>query len=93
MNTNRKRKYPYIVARDKSKANKWEFYLTIKPNKRVYLQGISKKRLEQIYKKRASNVYVKESSKLENGHRSKPRLARTFYRAVFGEEAIATKLR
>ena len=84
------RKYPYLVARDKR--IKWEYYLTIKPNKRVYLQGISKTKLAKIKKVTASREYVKNISKLENGHKSKPTLAKRFYKTVFGEEAIATKI-
>lgn len=91
MNTNIKRKYPYIVARNKP--TKVEYYLTIKPNRRIYLQGISKNRLFALKKKTALKDYVNEVSKLENGHRSKPRIAKNFYKTVFGENAIATKIR
>lgn len=91
MNTVKRRKYPYIVARNKP--TMWEYYLTIKPNKRVYIQGISKNKLVKMRKNKASLEYMEEVSVLENGHRSKPRLAKQFYKNVFGKNAIATKIR
>lgn len=91
MNTNIKRKYPYIVARNKP--TKVEYYLTIKPNRRVYLQGISKNKITGSDKINAYIEYVHQTSKLKNGHRSKPRLAKAFYKGIFGEKTIATKIR
>ena len=91
MNTNIKRKYPYIVARNKP--TKVEYYLTIKPNRRIYLQGISKNKIIGTERLNAYVEYVTKVSELENGHRSKPRLARVFYKEIFGEKTIATKIR
>ena len=91
MNTRIKRKYPYIVARNKP--TKVEYYLTVKPNRRVYLQGISKRKIIGYKRLNAFVEYITEVSKLENGHRSKPRLAKDFYKGMFGEDTIATKIR
>ena len=91
MNTNIKRKYPYIVARNKP--NKIEYYLTIKPSRRIYLQGISKNKIIGREKTKAYKNYVNDISDLENGHRSKPRIAKLFYKQIFGENTIATKIR
>ena len=88
MNT---RKYPYIVARNKP--NKVEYYLTIKPNRRIYLQGISKNKIIGAKKLNAYITYLITVSKLKNGHRSKPRLAKEFYKGIFEEKTIATKIR
>lgn len=87
---NKKRAYPYLVARDKH--TKWQFYLTIKPNKRVYLQGISKVKLRQLRKLTVEKEYIKEVSKLKNGDIKKPNKATTFYKKVFGTKAIATHI-
>ncbi len=91
MNTNLKHKYPYIVARDKP--SKVEYYLTVKPNRRIYLQGISKNKIVGASKLNAYTEYKLNVSALENGHRSKPRFAREFYKGIFGDKIIATKLR
>ena len=85
-----KRTYPYIVARDRG--NRWEYYLTIKPSKRVYLQGISKKRLKIIKHGMLSKTYSKAVKQLQRGHLVKPILAKAFYQSVFGDKAIATQI-
>jgi len=87
MNSTKKRVYPYYTVRDRG--FKWVFQLTIKPNKRVYLQGISKNRLTQLKKVTASRDYEKRTRRLQNGDLRKPTLARTFYKAVFGDRAIS----
>jgi hypothetical protein len=84
------REYPYLVARDKHV--KWEYYLTIKPNRRIYLQGISKAKIAKLRKKHVEKKYTKEVSKLENGNLYKPVIAKKFYNDVFGDRVIATHI-
>jgi len=91
MKTNLKRKYPYVVAR--VKPSKVEYYLTVKPNKRVYLQGISKNKIVGVSKLNAYTNYSLNTYNLKNGHKSKPKYAREFYKGMFGDNTIATKLR
>lgn len=88
MNTQVNRSYPYIVVRDKPE--KVECYLTVKPNKRVYMQGISKKRLLQIKKKGLSNRLISQMKRLGNGHHDKPNVASDYYHQIFGASAIVT---
>lgn len=90
-----KRHYPYIVARDRNNKNqrRFEFYLTIKPEKRVYLQSMSWDGLIKSKKITATKDYIRNISFLENGDIRKPKLAKNFYKEVFGENTIATKIR
>jgi len=90
MNTITERVYPYYTVRDRG--HKWVFQLTIKPSKRIYLQGISKKKLAKLRKVTASRVYERAVNKLANGDIHKPQLARTFYKTVFEDNAIAKAL-
>lgn len=85
-----KHTYPYIVVRDR--CDKWEYYITIKPSKRVYLQGISKEKLKKLKRVSLSNKYSRIVRKLKRGHLDKPFLAKEFYQGVFGEKAIATQI-
>jgi len=81
-----KQTYPYMTARNREDC--WEFYVTIKPGKMTYLQGISKKKLAKIKKKTASNIYMNRLVRMESGHtkKSKPQSARLFYQEVFGSK-------
>ena len=80
--------YPYISVQDRQV--NWEFYLTVKPGARVYLQAISKDRLAEIKRKTASNKYLNRLQRIgtEWETRSKPEAARLFYQDVFGSDTI-----
>jgi hypothetical protein len=91
MKTKTERKYPYIVARNKP--GKLEYYVTIKPNRRIYLQSISKQKIAGKEQVNAYVDYVLKTTRLKRGDKQKPELAKIFYRSMFGAKRIVTKIR
>ena len=82
MNTNTT--YPYISVQDHNEA--WEFYMTVKPGRRVYLQGITKEKLAAVKRKTASNKYLNRLERIGTNWetRSKAEAARLFYGVEVG---------
>ena len=85
---NSQNSYPYLSAQNHY--DNWEFYVTVKPGRRIYLQGISQNKLVRLRKKTASTTYEDrlQSLALGFGARTKAEYARRFYQKVFGTEAI-----
>ena len=76
--------YPYLSVQNHN--DSWEFYVTVKPSKRIYLQGISQNKLAKLRKKSAAATY--EDGVQGLGARAKAEYTRRFYKSVFGNEAI-----
>ena len=83
-----KNSYPYLSVQEHN--DSWEFYVTVKPGKRIYLQGISQNKLARLRKMSAANMYEDrlQALALGFGARTKAEYARRFYKNVFGNDAV-----